>query len=76
MDDVLDQAVIAYNTSVHETTGLSPYEMEVGREARTPIEVEFGVPLHNPSIQSVDSQLIRKAIQKANEIAWKKLEDS
>ena len=72
-DDVLDQAVFAYNTSIHESTGLSPYEMVFGREARMPIEVELGVPLHNPSSQSEYSQLIRKAIQKANDIARNKL---
>ena len=72
-DDVLDQAVFAYNTSIHESTGLSPYEMVFGREARMPIEVEVGVPLHNPSSQSEYSQLIRKASQKANDIARNKL---
>ena len=68
-DDVLNQAVFAYNTSIHESTGLSPYEMGFGREARMPIKVELGVPLHNPSSLSEYSQLIRKAIQKANDIA-------
>ena len=72
-DEVLDQAVFAYNTSTHESTGLSPYEMVFGREARMPVEVELGVPLHNPSSQSEYSQLIRKAIQKANDIARSKL---
>ena len=72
-DEVLDQAVFAYNTSTHESTGLSPYEMVFGREARMPVEVELGVPLHNPSSQSEYSQLIRKAIQKANNIARSKL---
>ena len=39
-----------------------------------PIEVELVVPLHNPSTQSQYSPLIRKAFQKANEIARNKLE--
>ena len=47
-DRWLDQAVFAYNTSVHELTGLSPYEMVVGRPARMAIEIELGVPLQNP----------------------------
>ena len=74
LDDVLDQTVFAYNTSVHESTCLSPYEMIFGRKARMPIEVELVVPLHNPSTQSQYSPLIRKAFQKANEIARNKLE--
>ena len=39
-----------------------------------PIEVELGVPLHNPSGKSEYSQLVRKAVQKANEIARNELE--
>ena len=41
-DQWIDQAVFAYNTSVHESTGMSPYEMLFGRPARMPIEVELG----------------------------------
>ena len=51
-DQWLDQAVFAYNTSVHESTGFSPYELVFGRQARMPIEAELGVPLQNPSSQS------------------------
>ena len=69
----LDQAVFAYNTSVHESTGLSPYEMVIGRPARMPMEVELGVPLLNPSSQSDYTQSLRKAIQIANQTAQKNL---
>ena len=51
-DEWLDQAVFAYNTSVHKSTGLSPYELIFGRPAQMPIEVELGVPLRNPNSQS------------------------
>eukprot|EP00794_Sanderia_malayensis_P014448 gene14448-biopygen11548 len=72
-DAWLDQAVFAYNTSVHESTGLSPYEIVFGRPARMPIEVELGVPLQNPSSQSDYSQSLRKAIQLANQVAQNNL---
>ena len=72
-DNWLDQAVFAYNTSVHESTGLSPYEMVFGRPARMPIEVELGVPLQNPSSQSDYTRSLRKAIQLANQVAQKNL---
>ena len=72
-DQWLEQAVFAYNTSVHESTGISPYEMVFGRPARMPIEVELGVPLQNPSSQSDYTQSLRKAIQLANQVAQKNL---
>ena len=61
-DEWLAQAVFAYNTSVHESTGISPYEMVFGRPARMPIEVELGVPLRKPTSQSDYSQSVRKAL--------------
>ena len=51
-DQWLDQAVFAYNTSIHESTGMSPYQLVFGRPARMPMEVELSVPLRNPSSQS------------------------
>ena len=73
-DQWLDQAVFAYNTSVHESTGMSPYQLVFGRPARMPIEVELSVPLRNPSSQSDYSHSLRKAIQHANHLAQRNLE--
>ena len=66
-DNWLDQAVFAYDTSVHESTGFSPYEMVFGRPARMPFEVGLGVPLQNPSSQSDYSRSLRKAIHLARQ---------
>ncbi len=73
-DDLLDQAVFAYNTNVHESSGISPYEMVFGRKARMPIEVELGVPLHNPNSQSDYAQSVRKAIHHSNQLAQRHLQ--
>ena len=73
-DQWLDQAVFSYNTSVHESTGISPYELVFGRPARMPIEVELSVPLRSPSSQSDYSHSLRKAIRHANQVAQGKLE--
>ena len=72
-DQWIDQAVFAYNTSVHESTGMSPYEMLFGRPARMPIEVELGVTLRNPSSQSDYSQSLRKALSYSNQLAQRNL---
>ena len=73
-DQWLDQAVFAYNTSVHESTGISPYQLVFGRPTSMPIEVELSVPLHNPSSQSDYSHSLRKANQRANHLAQRNLE--
>ena len=72
-DEWLAQAVFAYNTSVHESTGISPYEMVFGRPARMPIEVELGVPLRKPTSQSDYSQSVRKALVHSNQLAQRNL---
>ena len=60
-DLYVDQAVFAYNTSRHEATGFSPYELVFGRVARMPIEIDLGVPLRDPRSHSdyqCDSQFV------------------
>ena len=58
---------------VYTSPGLSPYEMLFGRPARISIEVELGIPLQNPSTQSVYTQSLSKAIQIANQTVQKNL---
>ena len=72
-DEWLAQAVFAYDTSVHESTGISPYEVLFGRPARMHIEVELGVPLRKPTSQSDYSQSVRKALVHSNQLAQRNL---
>uniref|UniRef100_A0A5S6QPX8 RNA-directed DNA polymerase n=1 Tax=Trichuris muris TaxID=70415 RepID=A0A5S6QPX8_TRIMR len=43
-DDMLPWATFAYNTSNHETTGISPFLALFGREARLPIDLQYDLP--------------------------------
>ena len=62
-DLYVDQAVFAYNTSHHEATGFSPYELVFGRVARMPIEIDLGVPLRDARSQSDYVQSVRQSIR-------------
>ena len=43
-DVVLSEVMFAYNTSVHTTTGFTPYFLTFGVEARVPSEILIGLP--------------------------------
>ena len=65
----LDSVVFAYNTSRHESLGISPYEMVFGRLPRMPLELELGLPLVNPMTQGEYVSNTHKALQNIHEIA-------
>ena len=43
-DDHLPYLLMAYRTTVHESTGLSPFKMMLGREMNCPIDIIAGRP--------------------------------
>jgi len=75
-DNWVALAVYAYNTSCHASTGLSPYEMVFGRDARTPIELDLGLPLKNPCSQSEYTQSLRHALSSIRKAAQVELDHS
>ena len=72
-DRWVDLVAYAYNTSTHASTGCSPYEMVFGRLARTPLELDLGLPLKNPCNQHEYSALIRRNLQAVADVARENL---
>ena len=68
-DQWVSLAVYAYNTSTHESTGLSPYELVFGRIARTPLEFDLDLPLKNPCSQSEYVRSVRANLQSFKQVA-------
>ena len=44
MEAVLSEVIFVYNTSVHSTTGITPYLLMFGVEALVPSEILIGLP--------------------------------
>ena len=72
-DNWVSLAVYAYNTSCHESTGFSPYELVFGRDPRTPLALDLDIPLKNPSSQSDYSRSVRSAVHNIKVAAQNKL---
>ena len=62
LDNWVSLVVYAYNTSCHASTGLNPYELVFGRDTRTPIEFDLGLPWNNPCSESEYTQSLRHAL--------------
>ena len=75
-DRWVDLVAYAYNTSTHASTGYSPYQIVFGRLARTPLEIDLGLPLTNPSSQHEYSESVRSNLKSITELARKQLEHS
>lgn len=44
-DEVLPLVMLAYRSSVHQTTGYSPAKLNLGRELKLPVDLVYG---HHP----------------------------
>ena len=65
-DDLLDTCIYAYNTSVHESTSFTPFEVMFGRKAVLPIDVEMNIasPYINDEAEPLGSVIERLSEQR------------
>ena len=47
-DDLLPPVIVAYRSSVHESTGFSPYRLMFGEECTLPMDIEL--PRRQPEV--------------------------
>ena len=59
-DQLLPQALFAYNTTPHRSTGVSPFLLVHGDEARLPVELIIGSPPESQPVYAFVHQLIKR----------------
>ena len=65
----LDSVVYAYNTSRHESLGMSLYQLVFGRTPRIPLELELGLPLVEPMTQTEYAHTVHGVLKDIRQIA-------
>ena len=73
--------LFAYRTSVHETTDVTPFSMMLGREARLPEDLIYGLPVGGAPVPQGGREYVehlKKAMQNAyksiRDEAWKEMQ--
>ena len=77
-EDHLQRLCLAYNTSVNQTTGYSPFYLMFGRQVRMPIDLMYGCPdTHTVTVPQYVADLrasLRKAYENVMECMESKLD--
>ena len=59
-DEYLPAVAFAYRTSIHETTGFTPYFLMFGREARVPADIAYGTTPDDDDLQRSHVDFVAK----------------
>ena len=61
----LPTILLAYRTSIHETTGVTPFELMFGRQARVPDDVIYSLPTPSSSTPGQYASLLKRRLSDA-----------
>lgn len=64
---------LAYNTSVHPTTGYTPFYLMYGRQVPMPIDIMFGTPSFHTAFPSEYADDLCKRLEKACQQVWEQM---
>ena len=66
-EDYLDTCIYAYNTSKHESSKYTPFEVMFGRQAVLPVDISKRPPDDQPEMKEFDDDLIDLVMEERRE---------